>query len=79
MTPGQPPVEFGGGEGTATGDACDFDPQKFAMGLGNVDPMAAAQMLAPKAQESPYAKINPKDYTLESLRIFRALETLLIW
>lgn len=70
VTPEQPAVEFGGGEGTRPGVPASFDPQKFALALGNVDPLAAAQMLAPKAQDSPYAKINPKDYTLESLRVF---------
>jgi hypothetical protein len=71
--PAQPPVEFGGGEGTRPGMPAippSFDPQKFAMGLSSVDPMGAAQMLMPKAQESPYGKIDPKDYTPESLREF---------
>src|SRR5574343_908464 len=63
INPGAPAVEFGGGEGTRPAVPASFDPQKFALALGDVDPLEAAKMLTPKAEKSPWSEINPKDYT----------------
>jgi hypothetical protein len=64
------PTGYGGdGMGPPTGQR--FDPSRFAQGLGNVDPMTAASLLMPKEQDSPYAKIDPKDYTPESIAAYQ--------
>jgi hypothetical protein len=47
-----------------------FDPRRFAAGIADVDPVEAAKMLIPREQKSPWADINPKDYTTASLRAF---------
>ena len=50
-----------------------FDFNKYINAVAPIDPVRAFQLqkeMQKKPEESPWAKINPKDYTLESLRKF---------
>ncbi len=47
-----------------------FDKQKFGAGLWQIDPKQAIAFEQSMAKESPYGKIDPKDYTADSLRSY---------
>ncbi len=49
-----------------------FDKQKFGAGLWQIDPSKAMAFEAAQAKESPFGKLDPKDYTQDSLRRFQS-------
>lgn len=50
--------------------APQFDQQRFMSELWSIDPMQAISMQQSMAKDNPYAKVDPKDYTPESVARF---------
>lgn len=71
-TPGMPAMAPGAGEEPPQPAVLpSFDKQKFAAGLWQIDPMKGLAFESAQAKESPFGKIDPKDYTAESARHFQ--------
>ncbi len=70
--PGMPEMGPPGPQGMQPAVAPKFDKEAFGKGLWTIDPQKGLAFEQAQAKESPFAKLNPSDYTQESVQQFLA-------